>query len=92
MHTCVLCPRQFTRKDSLKRHINTVSATKHFRNNQRMHTCALCLQLFTRKDSLKRHMNTVHDQVNVSSAKHYQNSQRIDPFTPIVVTVTLNLS
>ena len=52
-HSCTICYKKFTRKDSLKRHLLTHGNSKSYR-------CDRCSCHFNRRDYLQKHMRRVH--------------------------------
>ncbi|KAG8196886.1 hypothetical protein JTE90_027596 [Oedothorax gibbosus] len=53
-YKCLKCSKEFTRKDSLHRHI-----AKH-RDVRVVHSCEVCPSTFSRKDNLQKHEKVVH--------------------------------
>lgn len=54
-YVCELCNKEFSRKDGLDRHMNTVHNKKKFK-------CPLCNQELSRKDLLDRHIRNFHNK------------------------------
>lgn len=53
-YKCLKCSKEFTRKDSLQRHIE-----KH-RDIREVYSCNVCPSTFSRKDNLQKHEKVVH--------------------------------
>lgn len=54
-YVCELCNKEFSRKDGLERHMNTV-------HNKTKFKCPLCNQEISRKDLLDRHIRNFHNK------------------------------
>ena len=53
--TCSVCFRQFSRKDSLKRHF-----VENHMEGRRLFNCDICQKVFKRKDHLNKHVKISH--------------------------------
>ncbi|KXN64840.1 hypothetical protein CONCODRAFT_31140, partial [Conidiobolus coronatus NRRL 28638] len=49
---CTICPKSFSRKNSLLRHLRIHSGAKPY-------TCDVCCKSFSRKDILTRHKESI---------------------------------
>lgn len=63
-YVCELCNKEFSRKDGLERHINSV-------HNKTKFKCPLCDKVLSRQDLLDRHIRNIHEQEPIQVYKRF---------------------
>jgi len=85
-NVCNICAKEFSRKDALQRHIESVHNKKKFK-------CPICEQEISRKDLLDRHIKKFHNrepsdvykQARQEAKQEPKVEPKVEPFTKTIL-------